>query len=183
MAKGNSTNTVVLGMTWLGIVIFLSQGWLSSTKSWIQAHTSSSSDTSNTASESGGAAATGPVTGSGSAALAVRTRDALKSAGFSGDALATMLAIGTAESSLVTTAQHTNSDGSIDRGVFQINNRWHPEVSDACAYDLSCSAQQVYRISNGGKSFSPWSTYTSGAFKKYLQAAQAIAGIEVSATV
>lgn len=30
--------------------------------------------------------------------------------------------------------------GSIDRGIWQINDYWHPEVSDQCAYDIECSS-------------------------------------------
>lgn len=40
------------------------------------------------------------------------------------------------ESSLSPTAQNTNKDGSVDRGLFQINTKWHPEVSDQEAYDI-----------------------------------------------
>lgn len=91
-----------------------------------------------------------------------------QSAGFTGNALNIIVAIAQAESSLNTNAKGTNTDGSIDRGILQINNKWHAEVSDACAYDPACAFQQGYRISNKGTNFSPWSTYTSGAYKKYL---------------
>jgi hypothetical protein len=30
-------------------------------------------------------------------------------------------------------------DGGESRGLWQINKAWHPEVSDACAYDVTCS--------------------------------------------
>jgi Lysozyme like domain len=30
-------------------------------------------------------------------------------------------------------------DGGESRGLWQINKAWHPEVSDACAYDVMCS--------------------------------------------
>lgn len=33
------------------------------------------------------------------------------------------------ESTLNTKATNTNTDGSIDRGLYQINSKWHPEVS------------------------------------------------------
>lgn len=91
-----------------------------------------------------------------------------RAAGFSGDALRIAVAIALAESSLNTSAQHRNTDGSIDRGLYQINTRWHPEVSDACAYDPVCATQAAYRISGNGTSFTPWSTFTSGAYKQFL---------------
>jgi hypothetical protein len=30
-------------------------------------------------------------------------------------------------------------DGGESRGLWQINKVWHPEVSDACAYNVACS--------------------------------------------
>lgn len=41
---------------------------------------------------------------------------------------------------------HVNKDGSIDRGLWMINNKYHPEVSDECAYDGICSTIQAIRI-------------------------------------
>jgi len=39
------------------------------------------------------------------------------------------------ESGLNPAAVGRNTDGSWDRGIAQINNRWHPEVTDAQAFD------------------------------------------------
>lgn len=39
------------------------------------------------------------------------------------------------ESGLDTKAININTDGSKDRGLFQINDKWHPEVSDEQAFD------------------------------------------------
>lgn len=37
-----------------------------------------------------------------------------------------------------------------DRGIFQINDYWHPEVSDECAFDLRCSTEwTMWRIESG----------------------------------
>lgn len=57
-------------------------------------------------------------------------------------------------------ATNTNSDArhTVDRGPFQINNYWHKEVPDSCAFDLGCSAAAAYKISGGFHSFSQWST-------------------------
>lgn len=50
------------------------------------------------------------------------------------------------ESGFVLTAKLVNSPTSIDRGLFQWNNRWHPEITDEIAYDpekatrLACKA-------------------------------------------
>jgi len=39
---------------------------------------------------------------------------------------------------------------SIDRGVFMINDYWHAEVSDECAYDLRCSTLWAIKRINSG---------------------------------
>lgn len=89
----------------------------------------------------------------------------LLDAGFPPQGAITMAAIGWAESRLRPDARGVNDDGSVDRGWLQINDRWHAEVSDACAYDPACAAKEALRISNGGTSFSPWSTFNSGAYR------------------
>jgi hypothetical protein len=68
------------------------------------------------------------------------------------------------------TAVFTNSDqwSSRDRGPFQINDHWHPEVTDACAFNLACSAKAAYTISKSGTDFGSWATWGSGAYKQYL---------------
>lgn len=45
------------------------------------------------------------------------------------------------ESNLDPKARNVNSPDSIDRGIFQINNKWHPEVSDEQADDVEFSAR------------------------------------------
>lgn len=42
------------------------------------------------------------------------------------------------------------------------------------------NARSMASISNGGKNFAPWSTYTSGAYRKHLAEASAISGVVVS---
>lgn len=48
--------------------------------------------------------------------------------------------VATCESSLNPAATNVNTDGSIDRGLFQINNKAWPNVTDAQAYDANFSA-------------------------------------------
>lgn len=95
-------------------------------------------------------------------------------AGFSGTARDIIVAIAAAESGFKTNARNVNTDANrtVDRGILQINNYWHPEVSDACADDPACAFQAGYRISSGGRNFQPWSTYTNGAYRRYLQPTQ-----------
>jgi hypothetical protein len=103
---------------------------------------------------------------------AVQIAQTAKANGFSGDGLVTSVAIALAESSGWTQAVLVDSDCSRDRGLWQINSYWHSEVSDAQAFDPNGCAQAAYSISSGGGDWSPWSTYTSGAYQQYLGEAQ-----------
>jgi Lysozyme like domain len=114
----------------------------------------------------------------GAAGLAV----AAAQAGFAGQGLRLAVAVGLAESGGDPTARGLNPPtpgcpaGSTDRGAWQLNNCYHPEVSDACADDLACAAQGTYRISSAGSDWRAWTTYTSGAYQAQLAAAdQALA--------
>lgn len=49
-------------------------------------------------------------------------------------------------------------DGGESRGLWQIHRGWHPEVSDACAYDVTCSTDwSLERIRAGY--VDEWSTW------------------------
>ena len=87
--------------------------------------------------------------------------------GFRDKGLERGISIVLAESGGRIDAKNRNLDGSIDRGIWQINSRWHKEVSDVCAYNPECSTVQAFRISKNGKSFSQWVTFTSGAWIAY----------------
>ena len=65
-----------------------------------------------------------------------------------------------------------NNPGSYDRGLWQINSKWHPDVSDSCAYDAACNAKNAVRISSGGSRWSPWATYNHGKHNKYMSQAR-----------
>jgi Lysozyme like domain len=103
-------------------------------------------------------------------------------AGFRGDRLVTAVAVGMAESSCRPNAQNANGptkgcpNGSVDRGLWQINSCWHPSVSKSCAYDAQCNANSAYRISAQGTNFRPWAAYTNGSYKKHLAEARAAVG-------
>ncbi len=45
-----------------------------------------------------------------------------------------------------TEAAYVNKDLSIDRGLFQINSKYHSEVSNSCAYDYRCATREAIRI-------------------------------------
>ena len=86
---------------------------------------------------------------------------------------ATAVAVCLAESGGNCGAKYVNAGGSIDRGLWQINDYWHKEVTDSCAYNCACNGKEAYRISSSGTSWTPWATYNSGAYKSHLSAAQA----------
>ncbi|GAC1349323.1 MAG: hypothetical protein NVSMB27_21370 [Ktedonobacteraceae bacterium] len=91
-------------------------------------------------------------------------------AGFTGESIDIVAAIAQAESGLDDHARNCNNPGgSCDRGILQINSYWHPEVSDACAYDIACAFKEGYRISSQGTNFHPWTTFTNGAYKQFLK--------------
>jgi hypothetical protein len=100
-------------------------------------------------------------------------------AGFSGDRLVTAVAVGMSESSCRPDAYLSNGptkgcpNGSVDRGLWQINSCWHPSVSKSCAYDAQCNASAAYRISSGGANWRPWVAYTNGRHEGYLDEARA----------
>jgi hypothetical protein len=51
------------------------------------------------------------------------------------------VAVAKCESSLNPKAINTNTDGSRDRGLFQINEKWHPEISDEQAFNIETSTR------------------------------------------
>jgi hypothetical protein len=79
--------------------------------------------------------------------------------------LVIITAIELAEGNGYEQAKHINPDGSIDRGLFQINDRAHPDCPDSVAYDAvkaTAYARKIY--TNHGGSFGAWSAYTNKAY-------------------
>jgi len=62
--------------------------------------------------------------------------------------------------------------GSYDRGLWQINSKAWPKVTDACAFQPACNANAAYAISAQGATFSPWAVYDGTGYTRYLAAAQ-----------
>ena len=135
-----------------------------------------------------GAAAGAVLPGVGGGAMpsggAVGLAAAAAQAGFTGEMLRVAVAVGLAESRGDPHARRRNPPtpgcpaGSTDWGGWQLNSCYHPEVSDACADDLACAAAQAYRISVGGRDWTAWTSYASGAYQAQLPAAdQAIAAL------
>ena len=72
-----------------------------------------------------------------------------------------------------------NTPPSTDRGLWQINSYWHPEVTDAMAFDPLSAAQAAFRISNGGTDWSQWSTWPGAAGAELVRAANAVANANI----
>jgi hypothetical protein len=45
-----------------------------------------------------------------------------------------------------TEAKHLNKDGTLDRGLWMINDYHHKEVSNSCAFNLECSTKEAIKI-------------------------------------
>ncbi len=102
----------------------------------------------------------------------------LKSVGFKGQALNIAYAIAMAESSGNARAHNGNAGtGDNSYGLFQINmlGGMGPErrkryglSSNDDLFDPYVNARIAYQMSNGGKNWGPWSTYTRGDYKRFL---------------
>jgi hypothetical protein len=94
-------------------------------------------------------------------------RQALKSAGFTQQGIDTMTAIGKAESGLRSNATlSTSKEYSV--GAFQLNLKAHPYIPESEARNPNTAALWAYKLSGGGSNFTPWTTYTSGIYRKYI---------------
>lgn len=101
----------------------------------------------------------------------------LKQAGFTGNGLKMAYAIAMAESGGNAKAHNGNAGtGDNSYGLFQINmlGGMGPErrkryglSSNDSLFDPLTNAKVAFKMSNGGKSWGPWSTYGNGAYKKY----------------
>lgn len=88
--------------------------------------------------------------------------------------LATAVAVALQESGGWTQATNVNPDGSIDRGLWQINSKAHPEVTEAQAFDPVWATAYAYQVYQGRSyTFNAWAAFTSGAYKKQANHASA----------
>lgn len=92
--------------------------------------------------------------------------DYARKAGFSGTDLSIAVAIAYAESSGDPNALGDNGNSL---GLWQINLPAHPEYSGANLYDPQTNADAAFAIyQQAGNSFSPWTTFKTGAYAQYL---------------
>lgn len=74
-------------------------------------------------------------------------------------------AVAEAESGGNPNATDYDSNGSVDRGLWQINSV-HGSLS---TFDPLANARAAVSISNGGSNWTAWVTFKNGAYKKFLQ--------------
>jgi peptidoglycan hydrolase-like protein with peptidoglycan-binding domain len=100
-------------------------------------------------------------------------------AGIRNAGLPISVAVAIAESDGKTDAVNTkgNTPPSRDRGVWQINDYWHSEVSDAEAFDPAQAAIETARITKNGTNWHEWATYNHGTYLKYMDRGRAAAAI------
>lgn len=73
-------------------------------------------------------------------------------------------AIALAESGGNPNATHTNSDGSIDRGLWQVNSVHGAQSST----DVATNTKAAVAISAHGTNWNPWTTFKNGDYKNFL---------------
>ena len=66
------------------------------------------------------------------------------------------LAIAKCESGLKVDAINLNKGHSLDRGIFQINQKFHPEVTNECAFNAKCNIDAAYNIWKKNGNFNQW---------------------------
>lgn len=90
------------------------------------------------------------------------------SAGFSDDEASTAAAIALAESSGNPSALGDPTLGA-SVGLWQINLKAHPEYTQNELLDPQTNANAAYAVySDARSSFSPWTTFKTGAYQEYL---------------
>lgn len=87
-----------------------------------------------------------------------------RAVGFRGRRLVTAVAVMGAESGRWTGAYNdTNPNGTVDRGLFQINSI-HKAVSEEEAFKAVPNARYAFQLSRQGRDFTPWAAYNNGAY-------------------
>lgn len=86
-----------------------------------------------------------------------------------------LIAIALAESGGVVDARGgPNSDGSYDWGLWQINDKAHPDLmDDAVKTQANANWIAAFNVSHGGTYLGAWSTYNSGSYEQFMDQAKA----------
>jgi hypothetical protein len=110
------------------------------------------------------------ATGSG---VEIATR-AAAAAGFTGPDLDVAVAVAGAESGWQPTVTHRNRNGTTDHGMWQINSVHADVLASGNWRDPYANARMARTVwQRAGGSWTPWTTYRSGAYRGYLPSAAA----------
>lgn len=77
-----------------------------------------------------------------------------------------MEAIAEAESHFNENALGNNGD-TVDRGIFQINNKWHKKLSNQDAFNFKKNIDYAIKVMKES-GYTQWSAYKNGSYKQYL---------------
>lgn len=88
--------------------------------------------------------------------------------GWRANHLVLSVAVMTAESGRYVGAWHENADGSMDRGLFQINSI-HASLSEEDAFKAIPNAAFAYQLSQEGRDWTPWAAYNNGAYSQFVE--------------
>ncbi|HUZ01631.1 MAG TPA: hypothetical protein VMU89_14880 [Thermomicrobiaceae bacterium] len=103
--------------------------------------------------------------------------DLAYAAGFRGSALLTIVSISLCEcgvGSVCETGCNPDCCPPCDScGLLQVYQCAHPGTAP-CAVDPACAFRLGWQISNGGTSFTPWTTYNDGCFRGHMAAVAAV---------
>lgn len=88
-------------------------------------------------------------------------------AGFQGDKANLMAGIAMAESYGKVDAVNPKDPGG-SYGVTQINAGAHGDIAKSAKGDALQAMKLAFQVSNGGQTFSPWTTYRTGAYKQFM---------------
>jgi hypothetical protein len=94
--------------------------------------------------------------------------------GFRGSALVNAIAVADAESGFVLEAINSNTNGTVDRGLWQINSIHSEYDPSLLTNSASYNASAAYNISEAASdaNWTPWVTFNNGAFTSYLAVAR-----------
>jgi len=90
-------------------------------------------------------------------------------AGFLGSAADIAAAVAMAESGGDPAAEGDLTLG-VSRGLWQINMRAHPEFDPIRLFEQDYNARAAFLVSSHGTNWKPWTTFKTGAYRKYLPA-------------
>ncbi|WP_267716782.1 hypothetical protein [Streptomyces sp. CoH17] len=112
----------------------------------------------------------GPVgpPGNGKRYTMTQVAQIARNAGFTGEGLVIAIAVCFAESGGDPNAKLVNTNGSTDRGLWQINSI-HGSLS---TFDVEGNAAAAYQISGKGRNWSPWVAFQRGRHQQFMPGAR-----------